>query len=107
MDITPFSILSTECKILARILARRLRHILADQLQNIQFCGVPGNSVLDTISSVRDFLAHYESTGTPLRILSLDFQNAFDLISHKYLFHILPRYGISPWFKERIYGLYE
>jgi hypothetical protein len=79
MDITPISLLNTQYKILARILAHRLRHILADQLQIIQFCGVPGNSVLDAISSVRDVLVHYETTGTPLCILSLDLQNAFDL----------------------------
>ena len=46
----PNSLLTTEYKLLARILARRLRHILVDQLQNSHFCGVPGNSIQDAIS---------------------------------------------------------
>jgi hypothetical protein len=40
-------------------------------------------------------------------VLTLDFQQAFDHISHQYLFHILQRYGISPWFVERIHALYD
>jgi hypothetical protein len=61
----PIFLLTAEYKILAPIPARRLRHILADQLQNSQFCSVPGNSILDDISTVRDVLAHAETTGTP------------------------------------------
>jgi mannosylglycoprotein endo-beta-mannosidase len=65
-DYRPISLLTTEYKLLARILARRLRPILAEQLQNNQYCGVPGNSMLDAISSVRDVIAHAEATGAPL-----------------------------------------
>ena len=44
--------------------------------------------------------------GTPLCILTLDFHNAFDRISHAYLFRNLRPYGISEWFIERIQALY-
>jgi len=37
----------------------------------------------------------------------LEFQNAFERISHQYLFKILQKYGISSWFIDRIKGLYE
>jgi hypothetical protein len=89
------------------ILAWRLRHTLTDQLQKSQFCGVPGNSILDTISCVWDVLAHAEATGTPLCVLTLDFKQASDRGSHQYLFHILRSYGISQWFVERIQALYD
>jgi hypothetical protein len=94
-DYRPISLLTTEYKLLARILARRLRHTLTDQLQKSQFCGVPGNSILDTISCVRDVLAHAEATGTPLCVLTLDFKQAFDRVSHQYVSHTA-QYGISP-----------
>jgi hypothetical protein len=103
----PISLLTTQYKLLARILARRLRYTLTDQLQKSQFCGVPGNSILDAISCVRDVLAHAEATGTPLCVLTLDFKQAFDRVSHQYLFHILRSYGISQWFVERIQALYD
>jgi hypothetical protein len=94
-DYRPISFLKIEYKLLARILARCLRHIITDQLQNSYFCGVPGNSTQDAISYLRDVLAHAEATDTLLCVLVLDFLQAFDLISHQYLFHILRRYGDS------------
>jgi hypothetical protein len=103
----PISLFNTEYKLLAQIMARRLRPILAEQLQTSQFCGIPEKSILDAISSVRDILAHSANTGTPRCLLTLDFQQAFDRISHTYLFNILLRYGISPWFVDRIRALYD
>jgi len=74
----PTSLLNTDCKILARILARRLKLVMDDQLQNTQFCSVSGNSIIDAASEIRDIIAHAEHTVTPLCVLSLDFHNAFD-----------------------------
>ena len=55
----------------------------------------------------RYVLAHAETTGTPMFVLTLDFQHAFGRISQQYLFHILERYGLSPWFVEFIHALYD
>jgi hypothetical protein len=85
----PISLLTTEYKLIARILARSHWHVIALQLQNSQFSGVPGNSILDSISCVRDAVAQAKTTGTPLCILILVFQQAFDRISHQYLFQII------------------
>ena len=52
-------------------------------------------------------LSTQESSGSPLCVLTLDFQHAFDRISHRYLFQILHRYDISEWFIERLHALYE
>ena len=60
-----------------------------------QFCGVPGNAIVEAASIVRDAIAYSESSGSPLCVLTLDFQHAIDRISHHYLFQILHRYGIS------------
>jgi hypothetical protein len=63
-------------------MASRLRHVLQDHLHTSQYCGVPGNSILDALSLVRDVIAYAEMTGSPLCVLSLDFQNVFYRISH-------------------------
>jgi len=52
-------------------------------------------------------LAQAEVTCVPLCVLSSDFQEAFDRISHQYLFTILRSYGFRDWFVERIKSMYE
>jgi len=88
-------------------MARRLRHILKDHLHTSQFCSVPGNSILEAVLLVRDAIAYSETSGSSLCVLTLDFQHAFDRISHHYLFQIFHRYDISEWFIETLHALYE
>jgi len=59
-------------------MASRLRPILADQLKGSQFCGVTGNSIFNAFSTVRYVPAHSKTPETPLCILILDFNKAFD-----------------------------
>jgi hypothetical protein len=103
----PISLLNTDYKILARILAQRPKRVMASHLQHIQYCGVPGNTILDAASQFRDIIAHAESTGTPMRVLSLDFHSAFDRIAHDYLFHILQCYDIQPDFIDHLRAMYS
>jgi hypothetical protein len=81
--------------------------VLEEHLQTSQFCSVPRNSILEAVSIFREAIAQTEMTDTLLCVLTLDFQDAFDRISHKYLFQILHNYGINPRFIERIKNLYE
>ena len=91
----PISFLTTEYKCIPRIVVRRVRHALQDHLHTSQFCGVPGNSILEAASLVRDAIAYPESSGSPLCVLTIDFQHAIDRISHHYLFQIVNPHGIS------------
>jgi hypothetical protein len=103
----PITLLNTEYKLLAQIMAQRMRHILRDQLAKSQYCGVSEESILEAVTTVRDAIAYAETKNLTLCILTLDFQHAFDHISHQCLFHVLHRYGISEWFIERIRASYE
>ena len=82
----PISLMNTDYKLLARIMARRLTPVMEEQISTSQYCAVPGKSILEAVSVLRDVIAHAELTRTPLCILSLDFRSAFDRISHQYLF---------------------
>jgi hypothetical protein len=59
------------------------------------------------MAAVREAIAHAEVKSTPLCILSLDFQEAFDNISHTYLFTKLKSYGFSERFIQIIKIMYE
>jgi hypothetical protein len=48
----PITLLTTEYKLLVRIMARRLRPIMEEHLRSSQFCAVPGNTILDAVATV-------------------------------------------------------
>jgi hypothetical protein len=104
-DFRPITLLNTDYKLFARIMADRLRSRV-EHLKTTQYCGVPGNAILGAVSTIRDVIIFAESTETPVCVLSLDFAQAFDRISHQHLFQTLQAYGIGSWFVERIKALY-
>ena len=95
-DHRQITLLKNDYKVVARILAHRLTAMMERNLKSTQYCGVPENSILDAVATVRDAIAHAEHTNIPLCILTLCLKNSFDRISHSYLFAILHSYGLSP-----------
>jgi hypothetical protein len=72
-----------------------------------QYCGVPDKTICEAVATVRDAIACAEATRSPVCVLPLDFQEAFDKISHTYLSTISKSYGFSDIFVERIRQMYE
>jgi hypothetical protein len=106
-DYRPITLLNTDYKILARIVANRLRATLSEVLHRSQDCGLPGNTIFDAVATMLDAIAYAELTHAPLCILSLDLTTAFDRISHMYLFRMLQSYGYSARFIALIKAMYD
>jgi hypothetical protein len=85
-DYRPLTLLNTDYKLLIRIIANRMHLCITDIIQKGQSYGPHGNTIFDAAAAVRDVVAYAEVSGTPLCILSIDFKEAFDKISHDYLF---------------------
>ena len=56
-DYRPITLLNTDCEILARIVASRLRPILAELLHPSQHSGMQGSGIFDAVATVRDAIA--------------------------------------------------
>ena len=76
-------------------------------LQPSQYCGINEGTVFETIATVCDDVAYANVTRTPMCVVKIDFKEAFDKISHSYLFTILKKYGFSEKFQQRIRSMYE
>ena len=61
-DYRPIILLNYYYKIVAHILAHRLRSMMEKYLKSTRYCGVPGNTILDAIATIRDAIAHAENT---------------------------------------------
>jgi len=105
-DYRPITLLNRDYKILARLIAARWRSILAELLHPSQYCGVPGNTIFDAVATVRDAIAYAETTWRPLCLVSLEFKQVFDRISHTYLLTVLRSFGFGEGFIECIRMMY-
>ena len=101
-DYRPLTLMNTEYKLFTRIIANRLRPWLAGILQPSQHCGPPGNTVFDAVATARDAVAYVEATEILLCVLTIDFKEAFDKISHSYLYALFRQYGFSDRFQQRV-----
>jgi hypothetical protein len=81
--------------------------MMAELLQQSQYYRVPGNTIFEAVATMREAIAQAEVKQVPLCVISLDFQEAFDRVSHHYLFAILLNHGFSNWFIEHMKGMYE
>jgi len=102
----PLTILNTDYKLHTRIFAYRLLPWMEDMLNPKQYCGRNGKSIFDAVAPVRDIIAYAETTDSFLCLLSIEFSDAFDKISHTFLFKILQEYGISEIFCQGLRNIY-
>lgn len=94
----PISLLTTDYKIITRALASRLSSIMAVLIHPDQAYCVPGRTIFDNLHLHRDILNYSNMSNSPLGLLSLDQQGAFDRVDHNYLFFLLKLYGFGDRF---------
>jgi hypothetical protein len=79
---------------------------MKDILHHNQYCGRNGQTIFDAVATVRDIIAYAEETNKPICLLSIDFKEAFDKMSHNFLFKILREYRIGGNFCSKLQKIY-
>ncbi|KAJ3606306.1 hypothetical protein NHX12_025827, partial [Muraenolepis orangiensis] len=72
-----------------------------DVIHPDQTCGIPGRKITDSLVLIRDTICYARDRNIRLIVLNLDFEKAFDRVSHQYLFRVLKKMG----FPERALNL--
>ena len=101
------TLLTTDYKILTKALANRLKNVLHLLIHPDQTACIPGRTINDNISLIRDAIHFAKESNIPLAIISLDQLKAFDRVSHNYLFHTLEQFGFGPVFIKWIKTIYN
>ena len=83
----PLSMLNKDYKILARVLANRIKGVIGTVVGNTQAYSIPGRDIADTVSSIRDTIQHIKGQKSGI-VLSLDLNKASDRVDHKYLYSV-------------------
>jgi hypothetical protein len=89
----PLTLLNADFKIVALIIAQRMRTWLPDLITPSQHCRLTGMTIFDALDTVRDVVALADLCRLPICLLSMDFKGAFDFLSHEFLEEVLQHYG--------------
>ncbi|KAI4880461.1 hypothetical protein NFI96_009804 [Prochilodus magdalenae] len=103
----PVSLLCTDLKVFSKALAIRMREAMGHVIHLDQTYCVPGRSITDNISLVRDVLEVSSILGVDSGLISLDQEKAFDRVEHQYLWNTLEAFGFSPSFSAMVKVLYR
>jgi hypothetical protein len=104
-DWWPLTMLNLAYKLLAKLLALRLR-IVIPTLIAPQLTGfVPGRNILENISLAWLTLDWLNHRNEPALFLSLDFEKAFDRVEHAYLWETMSWLGLGGTFLQLVQGL--
>ena len=98
-DYRPITLLNTELKILARVLANRLQLVISDLIGPEQTFAVKGRSIQDNLHLIREVLEGIED-GTEAALINLDQSKDFDRVDHRFLATVLETAGFQPEFRR-------
>lgn len=96
----PITLLNCDCKLYSKLLASRMSLFLKELIHPDQACAIPGRKITDSLVLIRDTICYARDRNIRLVVLNLDFEKAFDRVSHQYLFQVLQKMG----FPERFIG---
>ena len=105
-DYRPITLLNTELKILARVLANRLQLVISDLIGPEQTFAVKGRSIQDNLHLIREVLEGIKDD-TEAVLISLDQSKAFDRVDHWFLASVLETAGFEPEFRRWISMMYH
>ena len=92
----PISLLNVVYKIVSTCLANRLRKVLSVVIHTDQKGFLPGRFIGKNIRMIYDIIALVEKQNLSCTLMLLDFEKAFDSISHAFIQKVLSFFGVGP-----------
>ena len=94
----PITLLNVGYKLASRAIAGRLLKVIHLLVAEDQTCGVPGRFIGENVALLRDVVSFASSSRTPVAILSLDQEKAFDRVDWGFMRSTLVAMGFGPSF---------
>ena len=97
-DFRPISLTSCMCKVLERIICKKIIHLTQEIWQNNQQFGfLPGKNTTDAVIQVIDDWGNAIDQNKSIQAVFFDFSKAFDLVDHMILLKKLTKMNIPKW----------
>ena len=98
----PISLLNSDYKIYAKILANRLQPFLEKIISPQQSAYIKGRSIMNNTKTICDVIAYTDKKKISGLLACIDFEKAFDSLDHRALKDILKQFGFTIKFIEMI-----
>eukprot|EP00253_Pinus_taeda_P024895 PITA_24895 len=98
----PISLCNASYKILAKLLANRIKPLLKRVISNSQIGFVEGRHILDNVIQVQETIHSSRQRKEKGMVIKLDMANAFDRVNRNFLSKVLLTFGFSPFFVHLI-----
>ncbi|CAI5951129.1 unnamed protein product [Closterium sp. NIES-65] len=103
----PITLLSFTYKVIARVVADRMKKVMHEVISPEQFGFLPGRKLLDAVGLVADVIEAARNKDHDWYLLLVDFRKAFDSVSRDFLFTVLERMGFPSLFVDWVRGLHK
>ncbi|CAI5464499.1 unnamed protein product [Closterium sp. Yama58-4] len=103
----PITLLSFTYKVIARVVADRMKRVLHEVISPEQYGFLPGRRLSDTVGLVADVIEAAKSKDHDWYLLLVDFRKAFDSVSRTFQFTVLDRMGFPSRLVDWVRGLHK
>ena len=103
----PTSLINVDTKIASKCLALRIRNVLSSLIHSDQTAYVKGRCIRESVQLINDILEYTDSNDIEGLLFSADFEKAFDLIDHCFMFSVLEYFGFGSEFLKWIRVLFK
>ena len=103
----PISLLNTDYKILAHVLANRLKRVINKLIHTDQNGYIKGRNIGYNIRLIQDVIEYFENDNIEGAILFIDFHKAFDTVNHNFLHVVLQKFQFGSSFCKWVETIYN
>ena len=84
-DFRPISLVTSLCKIIAKVLAKRLQPVLGETISKSQGAFVAGRQILDVVLVANEVVEDYRRGNKQGLVFKIDFEKAYDNVNWGFL----------------------
>ncbi|RVW36866.1 LINE-1 retrotransposable element ORF2 protein [Vitis vinifera] len=94
-DFRPISLITSLYKIIAKLLAGRIRGVLHETIHSTQGAFIQGRQILDAVLIANEIVDEKRRSGEEGVVFKIDFEKAYDHVSWDFLDHVLEMKGFG------------